>query len=63
MPDVKLAWTDDAAARLKKIPFFVRPLVRARAERAARERGLAAVTVELLLELKGDAHRGPDRPT
>jgi hypothetical protein len=58
MSDVKIAWEDAAVARLQKVPFFVRPLVRARAERAARERGLPRVTVELLAELKGESHRG-----
>jgi AdoMet-dependent heme synthase len=58
MSDAKIAWDDAAAARLQKVPFFIRPLVRSRAERAARERGLPRVTVQLLDELKSDQHRG-----
>jgi hypothetical protein len=58
LPDPKIVWDDAAAARLQKVPFFIRPLVRARAERAARERGLPGVTEALLAELKGKEHRG-----
>ena len=52
----KLAWSDEASSRLRKVPFFIRPLVRNRAERAARERGMREVTAELLDELKGASH-------
>jgi hypothetical protein len=58
MSDEKTPWDEDALARLQKVPFFVRPFVRARAERAARERGLSRVTAELLVELKRAEHRG-----
>jgi light-independent protochlorophyllide reductase subunit B len=51
-------WQPEAEQRLKKVPFFIRPLVRRRAEAAARERGLSEVTSQLLDEIKGREHRG-----
>ena len=51
-------WQPEAEQRLKKVPFFIRPLVRRRAEAVARERGLAEVTSQLLDEIKGREHRG-----
>ncbi len=51
-------WNDDAKRRLKKVPFFIRPFVRKRAEAAAKTRGLAEVTSELLDEIKSKEHQG-----
>ena len=48
--DIK--WAPDAEARIKKVPFFVRPLARRKAEEAARERGMKEVTSALLDEIK-----------
>jgi Proto-chlorophyllide reductase 57 kD subunit len=48
--DIK--WAPDAEARIKKVPFFVRPLARRKAEEAARERGMNEVTSALLDEIK-----------
>lgn len=45
-------WTPDAEAMLKKIPFFVRGRVRGNVERYARERGVAAITADVLLAAK-----------
>ncbi len=53
-----ISWDPDAQARLARVPFFIRPLVRRRAEQAARERGLRSVTTALLDELKGREHKG-----
>ena len=53
-----ISWDPDAQARLAKVPFFIRPLVRRRAEQAARERGLRSVTTALLDELKNREHKG-----
>ena len=50
-------WHPDAEQRLKKVPFFIRPLVRRRAEAVARERGLAEVTSQLLDEIKSKEHQ------
>ncbi|MFO0037709.1 MAG: PCP reductase family protein [Synechococcaceae cyanobacterium] len=38
-----MPWTPDAEARLKEVPFFVRPAVRRRIEKLAAEAGLAEV--------------------
>lgn len=53
-----IRWTPEAERRLKKVPFFIRPFVRRRAETAARERGEAEVTSELLDAIKDKEHRG-----
>jgi hypothetical protein len=53
-----IEWDAEARARLDKVPFFVRPFVRRRAEKAARERGLTRVTSALLDELKRSEHPG-----
>jgi hypothetical protein len=49
-------WEAEAAARLKKAPFFVRPFIRGRAEKEAKTRGLEKVTTALLDELKAHQH-------
>jgi hypothetical protein len=54
----EIRWTDDAKARLQRVPFFIRPFVKRRAEAAARERGLTEVTSQLLDELKSSEHQG-----
>ena len=36
-------WQPDAEARLKEVPFFVRPAVRRRIETMAQEAGLSAI--------------------
>ena len=51
-----MRWTPEAEAALKRAPFFVRPLVRRRAEAAAKERGLSEVSAELLEELRRGQH-------
>ncbi len=48
----KITWAADAEARIKNVPFFVRPLARRKAEAAARERGMTMVTSALLDEIK-----------
>lgn len=57
MPESKIAWEPDARQRLSNVPFFIRPFVRSRAERAARDRGLVSVTCALLDELKRAEHK------
>ena len=49
-------WHPDAEQRLRKVPFFIRPWVRRRAEAVARERGLSEVTSQLLDEIKRREH-------
>jgi hypothetical protein len=51
-------WEPAAETRVRKAPFFVRPFIKSRAERAAKERGLSVVTTALLDELKASEHRG-----
>lgn len=47
-----LAWTDDAQAMLKKVPFFVRKRVQRNVERYAADHGCAAITPEVVLAAK-----------
>jgi uncharacterized membrane protein len=54
----EIHWTGEAKARLSRVPFFIRPFVKRRAEAAARERGLPEVTSQLLDEIKSKEHRG-----
>lgn len=53
-----MEWEEQAEARIKRAPFFIRPFIRSRAEKVAKERGLERVTVALLDELKSKEHRG-----
>ncbi|MBM5801546.1 MAG: ferredoxin:protochlorophyllide reductase (ATP-dependent) subunit B [Cyanobacteria bacterium K_DeepCast_35m_m2_023] len=50
-------WSPDGEAELAKIPFFVRPKVRRNTETFARERGIAAITDEVLYEAKAHFSR------
>jgi len=59
MDPKRVRFTPEAEARLAKVPFFVRPFVKKRAQEAAAQRGLAEVTAELLGELKSREHQGP----
>ena len=53
-----LEWEPAAKERLAKVPFFVRPFVKRRAEQMARWRGDKLVTAALLDELKKAEHKG-----
>jgi len=46
--DAELEWSDDARARVERIPSFVRGVVTKRVETYARRQGIGVVTVELL---------------
>ncbi|HSL72695.1 MAG TPA: radical SAM protein [Longimicrobiales bacterium] len=48
----ELHWTPEANARLQRIPSFVRGVVVERIERYARERGVTAITAELMTEIR-----------
>jgi hypothetical protein len=52
-----MKWEPEAEVRIKKAPFFIRPFIKARAEKVARARGLAQVTCALLDELKASEHK------
>ncbi|ESA32367.1 proto-chlorophyllide reductase 57 kd subunit [Leptolyngbya sp. Heron Island J] len=45
-------WTPEAKARLKEIPFFVRPAARKKIERFAQEAGTPQITVEVYEQAK-----------
>jgi Proto-chlorophyllide reductase 57 kD subunit len=47
-----IAWTTDAEARLKEIPFFVRPAARKKIEKFAQEAGINQITVEVYEQAK-----------
>jgi len=52
MAKQKMRWDPKAEKMMKKVPFFVRPLAKRKAEEAARKRGLDEVTVQLVEELR-----------
>lgn len=45
-------WTAEAEARLKEIPFFVRPAARKKIEKFAQELGASQITVEIYDQAK-----------
>lgn len=45
-------WTADAEARLKEIPFFVRPAARKKIEKFAAELGVTEITVDVYEQAK-----------
>jgi Proto-chlorophyllide reductase 57 kD subunit len=47
-----MEWTTDAEARLKEIPFFVRPAARKKIEKFAQAAGTAQITVEIYEQAK-----------
>ncbi len=52
MAKTKVQWTPETEAMMKKVPFFVRPMAKRKAEQVARERGMDTITVGLLEELR-----------
>lgn len=50
--EAALEWTDEARARLDRVPGFVRGVVTSRVEAFARERGYDRVTPEVLAEVR-----------
>jgi hypothetical protein len=42
-----ISWTSEAEAKLKEIPFFVRPAARKKIEKFAQEQGTSEITVEI----------------
>ena len=47
-----IEWTPEAKARLKEIPFFVRPAARKKIETLAQELGATEITVEVYEQAK-----------
>jgi radical SAM protein with 4Fe4S-binding SPASM domain len=50
--ETALPWSDEARARLARVPSFVRAVVSERVERFARERGRTAVDLEVMAEVR-----------
>ena len=50
-------WTQAAEERLKKVPFFVRSMVRSAVERYAVEKGCLEITPEMMENVKNEAGR------
>jgi hypothetical protein len=47
-----MEWTTEAEARLKEIPFFVRPAARKKIEKFAQAAGAPQITVEIYDQAK-----------
>ncbi len=52
MNQTNLQWDEEALATLKKIPAFVRPMVKKKIEKEATVRGLDLITTELMNEIR-----------
>lgn len=53
-----MEWTAEARQSLKRVPFFVRPIVKRRAEQKAREQGQNQVDAALMKALREKEHTG-----
>lgn len=47
-----IVWTSEAEAKLKEIPFFVRPAARKKIEKFALEAGATQITIEVYEQAK-----------
>ncbi|MBD2329808.1 MAG: protochlorophyllide oxidoreductase [Alkalinema sp. CACIAM 70d] len=47
-----MEWTAEAEAKLKEIPFFVRPAARKKIEKLAEEMGATQITAEIYAQAK-----------
>jgi hypothetical protein len=47
-------WTTDAEAKLKEIPFFVRPAARKKIEKLAQEMGSIEITIDIYNQAKSN---------
>lgn len=67
MAQVKVEWGEAAKKRLQKATFFIRPLAKAKVEKAARAAGQTRITLVLLEQIKkremGHATREATRET
>lgn len=48
----QIQWSDEAKAKIEKVPFFVRGFAKRRVEKAAKSRNCSVITLDLLLEIK-----------
>lgn len=47
-----ISWTTEAEAKLKEIPFFVRPAARKKIEKFAQDQGVSEITVDIYVLAK-----------
>ncbi|NET10489.1 MAG: protochlorophyllide oxidoreductase [Merismopedia sp. SIO2A8] len=47
-----MEWTEEAKAKLREIPFFVRPAARKKIEKFAQEAGFTEITVDIYEQAK-----------
>ena len=52
-PSSGIAWTPEAAARIERIPSFIRPMAKKAVERLAESKGYAAITEAVMDEARG----------
>ena len=52
-PESGLPWTPEAAARIERIPSFIRPMARKAVERLAESKGYPAITEAVMDEARG----------
>ena len=57
MDEKDIVWDDSALESLKKVPAFVRPMVRKGAEKYARENNIERITAEVLEEVRSKSGR------
>lgn len=62
IPDRGVPWTEEALARIQRVPSFVQEIVRPAVEAEARRRRKAVVTAEAVEQVMGLAAGQPDRP-
>jgi hypothetical protein len=55
-----MEWSDGAKARLKEIPFFVRPAARKKIERFAEAEGITEITEAVYERMKARFGRSKD---
>lgn len=48
----KIQWTPEAEAKLKEIPFFVRPFARKKIETYAQDNSISIITLEIYEQVK-----------
>lgn len=49
-------WTPAALEKMKNVPFFIRPIAKAKIESEARARGVSEITVALIDEIRAEQH-------
>jgi hypothetical protein len=52
-PESGIPWTPEAAARIERIPSFIRPMAKKAVERLAESKGYATITEAVMDEARG----------